>query len=272
MSTSSMSRIKEGVAIVTASTDGIGKAVAISLIHQGYNVVLNSRYQDHVESTVEELSKINPGSKQWVEGVVADLTEGACDHIFAVIRKRGSPLKAAFVNTPTPAVGYPESLDEAEWDHAFRSLVRFPDEIVRRAAEEMAKNDGGAIVVNASCSAIMPIGPQFYLANTLRSVSVAQAKAYARRYIRQGVRINVLLTGYVDTALTRNACQGLAARDKQNAEELWATWESSIPIGRVAKPDEIARVASFLISSESSYVVGAALEVDGGISMSHKNF
>jgi 3-oxoacyl-[acyl-carrier protein] reductase len=272
MSTDTFSRIKESVAIVTASTDGIGKAVAVSLLQQGLNVVINSRCQEHVEKTVQELSKIKFDCNHWIEGVVADLSEGACDDIFAVINKRGAPLKAAFVNTPTPAVGYPESLDEGEWDHAVRSLVRFPDEIIRRAAEEMARTGGGAIVVNASCSATTPIGPEFYLANTLRSVSVAQAKAYARRYIRQGVRINVLLTGYVDTALTRNACQDLAARDQQNAEELWAKWESSIPVGRVAKPDEIARVASFLLSSESSYVVGAALEVDGGISMLHKNF
>ena len=136
----------------------------------------------------------------------------------------------------------------------------------------LATFGGGSVVINSSCSATVPVDPAFYLANTLRCVSVAQAKAYARLFARRGVRVNALLTGYVDTALTRRAAQRVADDSKQPAESVWRSWEEGIPIGRLAAADEIAQVAGFLLSSASSYVTGSAIQVDGGLSTAHYNF
>ena len=266
---------ENSVALVTASTGGIGKAVAQNLMLQGFNLIINGRNRERLEQTVQEFRGLARNIKPsiQIQGVAADLIEGnSCDLIFDALASFDGPLKAMFVNTPTPAIGQPESLNEDMWNHAYRAVIRFPDEIMRRAAENMADSGGGAIVVNSSCSATIPISPEFYLANTLRSASVSQAKTYARRYISQGVRINTLLTGYVDTSLVRNLADQFSSQNQQNVENLWSEWEKSIPIGRLAKADEIARVAAFLLSDEASYIVGAALEVDGGISMRHQNF
>lgn len=263
---------ENSVAIVTASTDGIGKAVARNLLQQGFSLIINGRNEERIEQTVREFREII-GDDSRIEGIAADLTkEDSCDRLFGALTKFGAPLKATFVNTPSPAVGQPESLDEKMWNDAYRSLVRFPDAMIRRAADQMAKDGGGAIVVNSSCSATIPISSEFYLANTLRSPSIAQAKAFARRYAPQGVRINVLLTGYVDTSLIRNLAEQFSAENQQSVESLWSEWQRLIPIGRLARAEEIAYVASFLLSDEASYITGTAIEVDGGISMLHKNF
>lgn len=266
---------REKAAIVTASTDGIGWEVARLLRHEGYSVVLNGRNSERLRDAVRKLQAepSDRGEQQWVEGVAADLTEpGACDLLWEVLDSHGTPLRAAFVNTPTPAVGRPESLTEEDWDNAVKGLIRFPDELIRRACQRMASSGGGAVVVNASCTATIPIGADFYLANTLRSVSVAQAKAYARQFVTEGVRVNVLLTGYVDTSLTRGAARQLARESQQDVDDIWKSWESSIPAGRMAQPKEIAQVSAFLFSDASSYIIGTALTVDGGLSMLHYNF
>jgi 3-oxoacyl-[acyl-carrier protein] reductase len=195
-----------------------------------------------------------------------------CDRLWAVIERRGAPLRAAFINTPTPAFCGPELLKEKDWDEAVRGLIRFPDEAIRRAANSMSHAGGGSIVVNASCFARIPGGSDFYLASILRSVSLSQAKVYAQRHAKQGVRVNVLLTGYVDTKLTRAAASSLARKSQQDVSEVWSSWESTIPMGRFARAEEIAQVAAFLFSDASSYMTGAAVEVDGGLATLHYNF
>ncbi len=261
------------VALVTASTDGIGMAVARRLFAEGYCVVLNSREPAHIEAARRHLGAPEQGASPWVDAAVADLTKpGACELIWEVLGRHKTPLRAMFVNTPTPAVNEPALLHDGDWSDAVQGLIRFPDEIIRRAAEAMSASGGGAIVVNASCSARAPVDAAFYLANTLRSVSVSQAKAYARRYASAGVRVNVLLTGYVDTKLTRGAATTLAPGAQQNPDELWKAWERAIPLQRFAQPNEIAEVAAFLLSDGASYITGAALEVDGGLSTLHYNF
>jgi len=262
-------------AIVTASTDGIGIAVARRLFAAGHCLLINGRDTARVEAAKAEMRPSIGSSDdgRWIDGVTADLAKpGACAAIWEALDRHATPLRAVFVNTPTPALNGPSSLRDEDWSQAVQGLVRFPDEIVRRAAEVMAASGGGAIVVNASCSARAPVDAEFYLANTLRSVSVSQAKAYARRYAPTGVRVNVLLTGYVDTRLTRGFAAALARGTPRSVDDLWKEWEGAIPLQRFAKPDEIARVAAFLLSEEASYITGAALEVDGGLSTHHYNF
>jgi NAD(P)-dependent dehydrogenase (short-subunit alcohol dehydrogenase family) len=85
------------------------------------------------------------------------------------------------------------------------------------------------------------------------------------------VRINVLLTGFTDTALTRSLAGTLSEQTGQNMKDIWSFWESAIPSRRLARPEEIAQVAAFLFSEHSSYINGAAIEVDGGLSMLNSN-
>jgi 3-oxoacyl-[acyl-carrier protein] reductase len=209
---------------------------------------------------------------QWLGGVISDLTsENVIDSIWEILEKRSGQLKAVFINTPSPAMALPEEVTATQWSYAFQSLVRFPDEMLRRACQTMSLTGGGVVVVNSSCSARIPIDEEFYLSNTLRMVSVAQARAFARRYVNKGVRINVLLTGFTDTALTRSLAGTLSEQTGQNMKDIWSFWESAIPSRRLARPEEIAQVAAFLFSEHSSYINGAAIEVDGGLSMLNSN-
>lgn len=265
-----------GAVIVTASTRGIGFAVARMLYGSGFNVVMNGRTEPRVAEAVNRLGDAWPSSKasdHWIEGVAADLSDPrCCEHLWEPLSRHPSPLRAVFVNTPTPAIGPPESLTDHQWTHAVGALIRFPDTIVRRACETLAIAGGGSVVVNSSCSATVPVAEQFYLANTLRCVSVAQTKAYARRFAPSRVRVNALLTGYVDSDLTRSAALDVAEQTQRSVDNVWESWERAVPLGRLASPDEIAQVAVFLMGDSTSYITGATIDIDGGLSTMHYNF
>lgn len=262
---------EDRTALVTASSAGIGLAVAAKLRSQGFHLVVNGRTEDRLAVARSSLAEIQSCGE--ILSVAGDLLEaGTVDGLIDQVRRIGAPLRATFVNTPTPTIGLPESLTPRDWDDAIRGLVRFPELLISATAKTMAARGGGSLVVNASCSATVPIDARFHLANTLRAVSVAQAKAYARRFIRRNVRINAILTGYVDTALTRGAAADAAHQEVRGVEDVWRSWELAIPLGRFAQTREIAEVAAFLLGPESGYIVGVALPVDGGLSMMHSNF
>lgn len=268
-----MSDRSRGVALVTASSDGIGLATARLLRRQGYSLILSARRHDRLAVAVEELRAESAPSSTWIDGVTTDLaTPSACDSLWRALEYHSDSLKAVFINTPSPAVGLPADLTDADWELSLRAVVRFPDALLRRAAETMASTGGGAIVVNSSCTARIPSESRFYFANTLRSASVAQARAYARQFAKAGVRINTILTGYVDTQLTRGLASRLAVEHARDIGDLWQSWEQGIPAGRLARPEEIAEVACFLLSDAASYIIGAAIEVDGGLAALHLNF
>ena len=265
--------VDAGTAIVTAASRGIGYAVAMRLVRAGYCVLINGRDEERLELAMTQLRSARVSTEQWIDSMKVDLGEpNAAKQLIRGIEGRKPNLRAAFINTLTPRASAPEELTDTEWSTAVQGLVRFTDEILSLTSKHMAERSGGTIVLNSSCSATIPVSSNFYLANTLRGTSVAQSKAYARQYISRNVRINALLTGYMETDLTRTLAHEIGRKEGVDAQATLGSWAEKIPAGRLASPDEVAEVALFLLSDASSYVVGTAIPVDGGLSMLHQNF
>lgn len=266
--------MKRRSAIVSASTTGIGLAVAQRLARDGYAVVINGRSEERVSravSNTQEATKLSstPGP---VLGVVGDITcKAVWNHLIDASMQGDFDLRAAFINTPTPPVGGVGKPGEGEWRAALDALVRFPDFALDTLVRSMASRGGGAIVLNCSSAARVPANGELYFANTLRAVSLAQAQAYAREFAQSNVRINVVLTGFVDTAVAQEAASSIASQSARSLDEISRSWRRAIPLGRLAEPSEIAAVVAFLLSDDASYMTGSAVEVDGGLSLLHRN-
>jgi len=164
-----------------------------------------------------------------------------------------------------PPPGSLESLDEAQWRHAFdltlMSVVR-----LCRASLPALRGGGGAILNLTSRSVKEPID-NLILSNSLRAGVTGMAKTLSREAAPE-VRVNNIATGTVMTERIHHLADDTAGRLGITREQALAKMTESIPLGRIGRPEELAAVAAFLCSDAASYVTGVTLDVDGGASRS----
>lgn len=250
------------VALIAASSKGLGRAVATQLAAEGASVMLSSRDEAVLEKTAAE---IKAATNVMVEYCVADLTrEEDIRHLVEETAGRFGGLDVLVTNSGGPPAGGFEDLREEDWSHAFElnlmSLVR----LIRFSLPHMRERGEGRIVVVASSSIKQPI-ENLTLSNTFRAGISGLAKSLSSELASDGVLINTLGPGRIST--DRSASLDGARADALGVpvEEIRADFASRIPLERYGTPEEFAKVAAFLASPANSYVTGQALLVDGGM-------
>ena len=156
------------------------------------------------------------------------------------------------------------SFDDAAWQSAFELLVLSAVRMVRLAVPSMKSRGGGAIVVSTSTSVKEPI-PNLALSNVIRAGVSALSKTLAAELAADGIRVNHLLPGRIDTDRIRELDAGRAQILQISPEEQKANQAKQIPLGRYGKPDEYANEAIFLFSGAARYITGASIQGDGGM-------
>jgi NAD(P)-dependent dehydrogenase (short-subunit alcohol dehydrogenase family) len=242
------------VALITGAGGGIGRAAALVFAREGARLVLGDVDEESLAATARLLAEEGgePATR------VTDVTRRAdVAALVALAVERHGRLDCAFNNAGIPGAMHPfAELPDEQYDRVMDTNVRGAWMSTQEEVKAMVRGGGGSIV-NSSSGLGVIAAPQVAAYVTSKHAVLGLTRAAALEYARQGVRVNAVLPGVVDTAMPREM---FAAAP----EALSAITETS-PMGRLARPEEVGEAAAWLCSDRASYVNGHGLVVDGGI-------
>ncbi len=248
-------------ALVTASTRGIGFAVARLLGREGARVCVSSRSPRNVERAVERLRR------EGIEahGFQADLTSRSdvARLVQGCAEKLGG-LDVLVYNTGGPRPGRFTEVSEEDWEYATRLLLLSAVWVTRDALPYLERSRNPSITYIASVAIREPI-PDIVLSNVVRISLAGLVRSLARELGPRGVRVNAVLPGLTRTERIVELAKRRAAEEGRSIEDVLRDMARDVPLGRMAEPEEVARVVVFLASPAASFVNGAVVPVDGGL-------
>jgi NAD(P)-dependent dehydrogenase (short-subunit alcohol dehydrogenase family) len=249
-------RLADKVAVVTGATTGIGQVIARRFAAEGASLIVNGRNRQAGARLVDELRSAGT-SADFVCGDVAD--EATADSIADTARARYGRIDTMMLNAGVVVYGNFWELTPEEFDLTMGVNVRGPWLCARAAVPLLP--DGASIVLMGSVSSFMiPPGESVYCAS--KAAVVQLAKAIAGDLAHRGIRANALCPGAVGEV---GMMQAAIAESDDGGAGVIEEVKAITPLDRMATPTEIANGALFLASSESSYMTGASLVLDGGI-------
>lgn len=250
-------------ALVLAGTSGLGRGTATTLAGEGARVAICGRSLERARAVASEIAAAtgNPA----VTGFQCDVADGASlEQLFAAAAAQLGGIDVLVGNAGGPPAGGFDALSDAAWAQAFELTLMSVVRSVRLALPHMRSAGGGAIVVIGSSSVRVPI-KNLTLSNAYRPAVQALCKDLATNLAREGIRVNVVSPGRIDTPRIRELDGKASEREGISVEEARARTVATIPLGRIGTTEEFGRVAAFLASDAASYVTGASLLVDGGL-------
>jgi 3-oxoacyl-[acyl-carrier protein] reductase len=247
-------------AIVMAASRGLGYASALGLAREGCRLTICSRDQERIEAAAAAIRKETGAD---VQALVADVSSAseAKRLVDAAVSKYGG-LEIVVHNAGGPPAGETLAMTEEQWQKAFEQNLLSFTRIVGAAAPEMKKAGYGRIVTIASSSIKQPI-PSLALSNALRAGVWGIAKTLSRELAPQGILVNVIAPGRIDTERIAELDAGNAQRSGKSIEDVRKASMATIPLGRLGRPEEFANLVVFLSSEAASYLAGQAITVDG---------
>jgi 3-oxoacyl-[acyl-carrier protein] reductase len=239
--------------VVGGASRGIGRAISAELVGAGARVLMLSRSRDAIEAAAAELGDL-------ATPLAADIA--GPDTAQRVREAVGERLDGVVVNSGGPPLGQALDLGDDVWRGAYELLLGGPLRLLRELLPLMG--EGGAILFVTS-SSVRQVLDGLDTSNVLRPGVAALAKVLARELGPRGIRVNSVAPGRIDTDRVRSNDEARAERLGENVEDVRRDAEQQIPLRRYGEPEEIGRVAAFLLSKAASYVNGAAIQVDGGL-------
>lgn len=257
--------LKNKVALVLASSNGLGRAIAVSLGREGALVAVTGRNAAEIEKTVGEITAV--GGKAY--GMVWDLYDlSLIESKIAEVEKTLGPVDILVNNTggppPTTAANQPAEL----WQESFNNLVLSIIKITDRVLPGMKARQWGRVITSTSSGMIAPI-PNLAISNALRASLMGWSKTLAAEVARDGITVNIILPGRIATNRLKQLDEARAKREGRTYEEVSKSTEQTIPMKRYGTPTEYGDAAAFLASTQAAYITGTQLRVDGGANAGH---
>ena len=241
-----MGKLEGKVAVITAATSGMALATAKLFVREGAYVFITGRRKEKLEEALHSLG----GSAAGIHGDASNVED--LDRLYETVRKQKGKIDILFASAGFGEFAKIGEVTEQHFDKTFNTNVRGTLFTVQKSLPLF--NDGGSIIMNGSITGI-----KGYPAFSVYSASKAAVRSFARTWLvdlkDRNIRVNVISPGPIDTP-------GLDPLGQEAKDG----FEASIPRGRMGRPEEIATAALFLASSDSSFVNGIELFVDGGTS------
>lgn len=254
--------LKNKIAVVTAASQGLGKACALALAQEGANVVICSRRQKEITETAEEIHK-STGSI--VIPVVADITKANdIKNLIAEAQNRFGTVHVLVNNTGGPPTGSISSLTDEDWMKGHELTLMSVIRLTREVLPIMIQQQWGRIITIVSIVAKQPIN-ELLISSAIRPGIYGLTKILANLHAKDNITINTINPGHILTKRQEELAVSRAKQKNITIEEYFKQIVKEIPAGRLGKPEEIGNTVAFLASEQASYINGVNLLVDGGL-------
>lgn len=255
----------EGPAVVSGATGGIGSAISARFIADGIPTIMLGRREGTLRSLADRLAA--PGvPKGLIDFHAVDINDSeAVDAAAAgIVDRHGAPgaLVHAAGDHPVRPLGM--SADH-EWREALEGKFLGAVRLIRAFEPSMRAAKTGSVTLIAGLFRAEP-SPMFPIGSAVNAALGAVAKASSKELATYGIRVNLVDPGPVATSRWKATCEELAVSTGSDAQTIDENARAGIPLGRLASPDDVARMVRFLSSDDASYITGGAFVVDGGMS------
>ena len=250
------------VAIVGGANKGLGHACALGLARGGASVAICSRNAEALGRVASDISDATGGHVLAVPGDLSRyddiqrLITDTVDHF--------GGLDIQVNNSGGPPPGRAHEVGEDEWEQAIQISLLFFARMSREAVPHMRRRGGGRIVNILASSVKQPI-ENLVLSAATRMGAVGFMKTLADEVATDGILVNNVAPGYLLTDRMMEVVESRADAAGTSADDQMKRLESSIPMGRIGRPDELANLVVFLASDAASYITGTTIAVDGGV-------
>jgi NAD(P)-dependent dehydrogenase (short-subunit alcohol dehydrogenase family) len=245
-----MAKLTGKIALITGGNSGIGFATAKHFVQEGAYVFITGRTQSKLDAAVKKIGS----NVTAVQGDVSNLAD--LDRLYDQIKREKGHLDIVFANAGIAKYGALGTIDEEHFDSIFNSNVKGLLFTVQKALPLLP--DGASIILNASV-----VGSRGLPTNSVYAATKAAVRSFARTWTTdlkpRHIRVNAVSPGPIDTEGLRELFSSSEV-GKQRLESI----KTTIPLGRLGTPDEIAKAVTFLASDDSSFITGIELFVDGG--------
>jgi 3-oxoacyl-[acyl-carrier protein] reductase len=254
--------LKNRVALVAASSQGIGRATAEAFAAEGCRVAMCARNKETLSSAAE---KIRGQYRTEVLTEAFDVTDAHAvrDFVSAVVQKFGSADICVTNAGGPPAKGFLATTIE-EWKRAvdlnFMSTVYFAHQVI----PHMQKKKWGRIITLTSVSTKQPVADLVY-SNAVRAAVVGLVKSLANEFGKDGILVNNVGPGYTATDRLKELAKARSTALGKTEEEMFEGWAADAPLKRLGEPREVADAIVWLASERASYITGQTILVDGGL-------
>lgn len=250
--------LKGKTAVVAASSQGLGRAIAEELLKEGANVVISGREEEKLKKAVEELENHGKVTYQVTELTRSEDIKGLVHKAVEVFGE----IDILVNNAGGPPAGTFEEMTDEDWQHSFELNLLSYIRLIREALPYL-KKDGGKIINIASSSIKEPI-PGLILSNTFRTGIVGLTKTLSQELAPYHILINTIAPGKIGTERIKYLDGVRAKQLNVSRQEVEERLKKEIPLKRYGEPEEFAKVVAFLASDVNTYMTGSSFFVDGG--------